>query len=210
MGASSSIASVQAWRCRICGEATFALVRPSDCTFCGCPGARRILPINELRKLVNRPMPADCDADDVLRLQESLRIELRDVARYQTLAEVFSRPSEAWIREAFARLSKIEAKHAEIFAKLLGPAAAAAVTVMDGDAPNASADADKHTPSIRLGAARVDELVTAESYIKYATATRRHHLKSVWCAVAEAERGHHDLLIALESMRVVVLTRSSR
>lgn len=118
------------FRCRLCGETYLGAAAPERCPFCGAAG-KHVVPAAEWADLAGTPA-ADPETADLCR--GALDLEVSNAAFYQKSRH----QAELAVNGAiFARLSKQELEHAEVFTRLLG---LPAPTLPDEGAPGPDAE----------------------------------------------------------------------
>ena len=170
---------LRCWRCRICGEVTFAAQRPSECPFCGSAADPNVSETDFQHTVPERESPGHLASSDADLVRASLKGELEDVARYRCLAK--RAPQHAGV---YLGLARVELEHAEIFADMIGGAAAAPAL-------------DEPSPDLLLSTAIIAEHAASLRYAEHAKQTENERLRTVFAALAAVENSHYLLLCAL-------------
>jgi rubrerythrin len=167
---------IKAWRCQICGEVVFATECPSECPFCGSE-AVHIEFANQVTEEPNRP--GDFTPEDRHNLETALKAELEDMEKYRVMSK--AAPAD-WMRQAYKRISRQEAEHASIFARLLGVGSPKRKVML-----NPPPYGEMARQSV------MDELNASAIYEGYAKTTKDARLKVVWRALSTVENNHYIL-----------------
>ncbi|HBG82126.1 TPA: ferritin [candidate division CPR2 bacterium] len=167
------------FRCRICGDTYLGHKKPTNCPFCGA----------NLRYLV--PGSQWEDENDVVlstisqrNLEEALKIEVSNAEFYKCAA---AQSKDVELAGMFKALSKIEAEHASIHAKLLK---------MDSHGDVYRSDACNGDDEKNLEESLLRETNAVDRYTLFASQSEEPRVKEVFEALAEIEKDH----IALDRM----------
>ncbi|MGE5623475.1 MAG: rubredoxin-like domain-containing protein [Methanocella sp.] len=160
------------YRCRLCGETYLGEAVPDRCPFCGAAG-KQLVPGAEWVDLAGLPAT---DPATIALVQEAFDVEVSNAAFYLKAR----RKAELTVNGAiFARLSKQELEHAEVFARLLG---VPAPSLPDLEAP--AEDAEK------FGEAHRREVRALMHYQAAALKAKEENVREIFRIVSEIELEH--------------------
>ncbi len=163
--------------CEICGDATIAVEKPSDCPFCGAKN-NFIKPADEAEPIVNQKI----EISELSRknLMETLELEMKANAIYLCMA---GKAKEYKIKAMYKRLAKVELEHATIAVKLMGIA-------MPQISPETCSDEDMENfkRTIEL------EGHAVELYKRFTGESSEENIRKFFGALAQVEAGHIELI----------------
>ncbi|MGE5552866.1 MAG: rubredoxin-like domain-containing protein [Betaproteobacteria bacterium] len=160
------------YRCRLCGETYLGESAPDRCPYCGAAG-KYVVPAAEWADLAGIPA-SDPETIDLCR--GALDLEVSNTAFYQASRK----QAELMVNGAiFARLSKQEQEHAEVFARLLS---LPAPTIPQEGAPQP--DAEKFDEAHRR------EHRALKYYQDAALRAKAENVREVFRIVSEVELEH--------------------
>lgn len=162
------------YRCLICGDTYLGTDKPSRCPFCGAH-VELIVDTAEFPAGIN---DVEITQQERADLEHAVGLETRNAAYY---AGMKKRDKDSLLSSAYARLSKIEAEHCEVFCKLLQVDPPADL----GDPSAIGAD---WCEDIAFSLAAENE--AADFYAEAAARATTPRIKQVFEAVSDVERDH--------------------
>lgn len=163
--------------CEICGDATIAAEKPSDCSFCG---AR-----NNFIKAADEAIPIvdqKIEISELSRknLMETLDLEMKANATYLCMA---GKASEYKIRAVYKRLAKIELEHAVIVTKIMG---------IEMPKINPETCSDEDIENFKRTIELEDHAV--ELYKRFISESSEDNVRKFFGALTQVEAGHIELI----------------
>jgi len=172
---------MNAFRCRICGDAYLGSQAPSHCPFCGAHW-EYIVELAMYPEDINRITITEVERDD---LAAAIQLETGNARFYLALGSRTDRPELA---SAYKRLAKIETEHCELFAKLAG-------TSMPKEIREAGTAQGDWCASIEESEAR--ELTAMNFYAQAALRATNERIREVFSAISAVEADHIEVDVLL-------------
>ena len=163
--------------CEICGDATIAKERPSECPFCGAAG-NYIKDGAEARPVFDRE--GELSEETKKRMEETYKLEVDAVAIYNCMA---SEAKSYETKAMYKRLAKVELEHASIVTKFLG-----SEKPQVGEEKCSSDEVENFKRTIDL------EDNASKIYAGFAKESTEERAKIFWTALSRVEASHIELI----------------
>ena len=163
--------------CEICGDAYIGEEKPADCPFCGAPN-NYIKDGKEAQPIVLKDLTLDEKSRE--NLEKTYDLEVRAAAIYTCMA---GKAKSYEVKAMFKRLAKIELEHAVIATKILKKEAPKTVEEICSDE-----DLENFKKTVEL------ETHASGLYDEFAKSSENTDIRILFTALAQAERGHLELM----------------